>query len=63
MVVSTPFRATQSAVRLAVSLGPTCVNSWREFVRQHTNQILATDFFVVLRRDVALAAVGTPIHV
>ncbi len=37
--------------------------SWAEFVRQHTDQILATDFFTVLRRDVALAAVGTSIHV
>ena len=37
--------------------------SWREFVHQHADQILACDFFTVLRRDVALAAVGTLIHV
>ena len=36
--------------------------SWREFVRRHAAQMLACDFFTVLRRDVALAAVGAPIH-
>jgi len=34
--------------------------TWREFVGQHAAQMLACDFFTVLRRDVALAAVGTP---
>ena len=34
--------------------GPT----WRQFIRAHASAIIATDFFTILRRDVALASVG-----
>jgi hypothetical protein len=32
--------------------------TWRQFLATHASTIVATDFFTVLRRDVALAAVG-----
>jgi len=34
--------------------------TWRRFLQAHGRAILACDYFTVLRRDVALAAVGTP---